>query len=157
VPGLTNNNLRYYKTEFISREPSLKNKKELTQLATELLCIKEDCYDEQEVNLKQAHLFSSPKVKMLILYDDTVIPESIELIKTFEKGSKIKVYVFSIGSDPYTEDFSEVLDRVELCALPDAIYKAYLHVLPKKNKPIEVIVDEPETFIDISPEQLKLL
>ena len=33
-----------YKSEFVSREPSLKNKRELTQLATELLCIKEDCY-----------------------------------------------------------------------------------------------------------------
>lgn len=44
VEGLKNNNLRYYKSEFVSRETSLKNKRELTYLATELLCIKEDCY-----------------------------------------------------------------------------------------------------------------
>ncbi|MEP7170260.1 MAG: hypothetical protein ABI855_12885, partial [Bacteroidota bacterium] len=27
-----------------------------------------------------------------------------------------------------------VADKVQLCALPDAIYKAYLHVLPKKSR-----------------------
>lgn len=50
VSGLTNNNLRYYKSEFVGREPSLKNKRELTRLATELLCIKEDCYEENCLN-----------------------------------------------------------------------------------------------------------
>ena len=30
-------------------------------------------------------------------------------------------------------NFEDVLDKVELCALPDAIYKAYANVLPKKK------------------------
>ena len=53
VEGLSNNNLRYFRSENLSREPSLKNKRELTQLATELLCIKEDCYTEQKIKIKQ--------------------------------------------------------------------------------------------------------
>lgn len=49
VAGLTNNNLRYFKSELVGREPSIKNKKEVTRLSTELLCIKENIYTEQKL------------------------------------------------------------------------------------------------------------
>ncbi|MEI6138359.1 MAG: site-specific DNA-methyltransferase [Mariniphaga sp.] len=142
VNGLTNNNLRYYKSGFVGREPSLKNKMELTRLATELLCIKENCYDEQETAFKQSKLFANSKVMLLILFDDTVIPEAVEFIKKQINGAIIKVYVFSMGSDPYTEDFYEVSDKIELCALPDAIYKAYRSVLPKNKRPTGIDGDD---------------
>lgn len=156
IEGLTNNNLRYYKSEFVSREPSLKNKRELTQLATELLCIKEDCYTEQKIHIKQARLFANSKVTLLILFDDHIIPQAVEFIKGIE-APEIKVYVFSMGSDPYTEDFAEVLDKITLCALPDAIYKAYQNVLPKKNRVVPIIEEEVETPSNGSGEQLSIL
>jgi adenine-specific DNA-methyltransferase len=156
MPFFSKNNLRYYKSEFISREPSLKNKRHLTQLATELLCIKEDCYAEQKINIKQARLFANSKVSLLILFDDHVIPQALEFIKTLE-APEIKVYVFSMGSDPYTEDFAEVLDKVTLCALPDAIYKAYQNVLPKRNRFIPIMEEEPETLTNENVEQLSIL
>ena len=106
-------------------------------MATELLCIKENCYDEQQLPFKHARLFSDHKTKLLVIYDDVVIPEAVEFIKENVNGSSIKVYVFSTGSDPYTEDFYEVSYKIELCALPDAIYKAYRHVLPGRKKYIE--------------------
>jgi len=144
MPYFPQNNLRYYKSEFVSREQTLKNKRELTQLATELLCIKEDCYTEHKINIKQARLFANTQVTLIILFDDHIIPQAVEFIKDIE-APEIKVYVFSMGSDPYTEDFAEVLDKVTLCALPDAIYKAYQNVLPKKNRVIPIIEEEPET------------
>ena len=142
VSGLTNNNLRYYKSGFVGREPSLKNKRELTRLATELLCIKEDCYEEQEIAIQHSRLFANSKVMLLILFDDIVIPEAVEFIKKQINGAIIKVYVFSMGSDPYTEDFYEVSDKIELCALPDAIYKAYRSVLPKNKRPTVIVGDD---------------
>jgi adenine-specific DNA-methyltransferase len=156
LEGLSSNNLRYYKSEFVSREPSLKNKRQLTQLATELLCIKEDCYTEQKINIKQARLFDNSKVTLLILFDDHVIPQAVEFIKTVE-APEIKVYVFSMGSDPYTDDFAEVLDRVTLCALPDAIYKAYQNGLPKKNRVVPIIEEEVESPTNESGEQLSII
>ena len=155
MPRFPNNNLRYYKSEFVSRETSLNNKRELTFLATELLCIKEDCYNEENIAIKDAKLFVNKKVSLLVLFDDHIIPDAIEFIKSYE-GPKIKVYVFSIGSDPYTEDFTEVLDKIELCALPDAIYKAYQNVLPKRKKPA-IIELETENSINENGEQLSIL
>ena len=54
----------------------------------------------------------------------------------------IKVYVFAEGQDPYTEDFYEVGERVQLCALPDAIYKAFQNILPKKRKIRNEVTEE---------------
>ena len=42
VEGLHSNNLRYYKTDFVSRKPSLKNRQMLMAVSTDLLCIKND-------------------------------------------------------------------------------------------------------------------
>lgn len=156
IEGLSANNLRYYKSEFVSRDTSLKNRRELTQLATELLCIKEDCYTEQKIKIKQAKLFANARVTMLILFDDHIIPDAVELIKEME-AKEIKVYVFSMGSDPYTEDFAEVLDKVTLCALPDAIYKAYQNVLPKKKRTVPLMEEVSETPTNENGEQLSIL
>ena len=42
VEGLHDNNLRYYKTDFISRTRTMKNMHKLVVLATDMLCIKEN-------------------------------------------------------------------------------------------------------------------
>lgn len=144
VEGLKSNNLLYFKSEYVSRNQTLKNKKELTRLATELLCIKENAYTEitKEYASKSNWLaiFKSLTTQFLVIYDDVMIDDSIAIIKQMnenkENNNSIKVYVFSNGQYPYTEDFEEVLDLIALCALPDAIYKAYQNVLPKKKREI---------------------
>lgn len=149
--GLKNNNLRYFKSEYVSRTKSLKNKKELTRLATELLCIKENCYNEvtTQYGVKNwTAIFESPIKQLIVIYDDLMIEESIEIIKKLKENqqtdNRIKVYVFSNGQYPYTEDFEEVANFVELCALPDAIYKAYQNVLPKTKREIVPTLDDDE-------------
>lgn len=139
--NFTNSNLRYFKTSFIDREPSLANKRQLTLLATELLCIKEDCYKEitSELASKNWHkLFTGANSHYVyIIYDDAFIEEAVELLKAFitqNPEAQIKVYVFSNGQYAYAEEFEEVAKNIRLAALPDAIYKAYQYILPKQNK-----------------------
>ncbi len=138
VEGLANNNLRYFKMEFVGREKTLKNKRELMQLCTDVLKIKENCYEEIK-GTKQIRIFNNEDLYLFVIMDDSAIPASIQLINKLSETSKIKVYVFAEGQDPYTEDFMDVLHKVELCALPDAIYKAFQNVLPKKKKLTEEI------------------
>ncbi len=139
VAGLTNNNLRYYRTEFVGSAKTTKNKKELTRLATELLCIKEDIYTEIGqmagfvFDADTARCFCADNKYMLVIYDEEMIEELVPVIAAIPTKHKIKIYVFAPGQYPFTEEFEEVLDKVELCALPDAIYKAYASVLPKKT------------------------
>ena len=162
VAGLTKNNLRYYKADFISREPSSKNKRELVKAATDLLCIKEDLYQEvkticngKTLRKDYARRFADGDKEMLIIYEPAVIKYIVEELKVGGRASqpantgtvptlgnvgsyKIKVYVFSDGQYAYNDDFREVTDRVELCALPAAILNAYQRVLPRrKEQPLQ--------------------
>ena len=137
VPGLTGNTLRYYKTDFISRDRTPRNMRALVAASTDLLCIKNDIYKEaklagRNINPKIARYFAEGDRSMLVIYDERAISAIAEILETVET-KKIKVYVFSAGSYAYDDEFEEVADKVELCALPDAIYQAYQKVLPKRR------------------------
>ena len=88
---------------------------------------------------------------MLVIYNEEVIEELVPLIAKIESKHKIKIYIFAPGQYPFTEEFEDVLGKVELCALPDAIYKAYANVLPKKKaKPTVIDSDEENTESETS-------
>ena len=55
------------------------------------------------------------------------------ILESFDVENKLKIYVFAPGPYAWDDDFAPVIDRVELCALPEAIYQAYKNVLPKKR------------------------
>ena len=139
VPGLTGNTLRYYKTDFISRDRTPRNMRALVAASTDLLCIKNDIYKEaklagRNINPKIARYFAEGDRSMLVIYDERAISAIVEILETVEPSKeKIKVYVFSAGSYAYDDEFEEVADKVQLCALPDAIYQAYQKVLPKRR------------------------
>lgn len=157
VVGLKNNNLRYYKSEFVSRETSLKNKKELTLLATELLCIKENCYNQITSSLLKANwhkLFTNSNNNFVyVIYDDFYIEDAIETLTDFINNQldeiTIKVYVFSNGQYAYAEDFESIAANITLAALPDAIYKAYQNVLPKEEREFIPTLEEDDYSAEI--------
>ena len=137
VEGLHFNNLRYYKTDFVSRKPSLKNRWRLMSVSTDLLCIKNNVYQEQNLfcgkKWKNACLrfFANERTQMLIIYNEQTIPFVVSALKSTKLDSIIRVYVFSNSRYVFEDDFAEILDKVELCALPAAIYDAYQNVLPQ--------------------------
>lgn len=156
VAGLTDNNLRYYCTELLPQERTNKNMRELVKASTGLLCIKNDLYTEapfggRKLNSNFARYFEHGDKRMLVIYNEQAIPFIVNIIKEMPVEGKIKVYVFSYGSDPYEADFAEVCDHVTLCVLPDAIYNAYKKVLPKRkpkfsvDELVEEIIEEEET------------
>lgn len=152
VAGLADNNLRYYRTEFLPRERSVKNMRELVKASTGLLCIKNDLYTEapfgvRKMNPKYARYFENAGRRMLVVYEERAIPFIADIIKTMPEGEKIKVYVFSHGCYAYDDEFADVADRVTLCALPQAIYDAYQKVLPKR-KPKFLVDDLVEEIVE---------
>ena len=141
VKGLKDNTLRYYKTDYISRDRTQKNMRDLVTAATDLLCIKEDLYEEQKTfgrfKLKPqlARYFNNGRKNMLIVYREELIDEIAEEIKNLDFGKmRLKIYVFSPGRYAFNDSFLEVEDKVELVALPAAIYDAYQKVLPKRKE-----------------------
>lgn len=140
VEGLKSNTLRYYKTDFISRDQSPKNMRTLVAASTDLLCIKNDIYAEaplagKHLNSKIARYFENRHTRMLVIYNEAAIFDIVDLLMEvpLDERGKIKVYTFADGRYAYDDDFMEVANKVELCALPAAIYDAYKQVLPKRK------------------------
>ena len=142
VAGLTKNNLRYYRTGFVGRNRSMQNMRKLVNLATDMLCIKEDLYTEQNTFGGQKtykgifRYFDDGKKQMLVIYREEAIDELVDIIYDMDIPQPIKVYVFSPSKDPWEGSFDDVSDKVELCALPQAIYNTYRRILPKKKDAI---------------------
>ena len=160
VPGLTRNNLRYYKTKFVPRDKSPKNLRNLMALSTDMLCIHNDTYIEKpfagkNINNKIARYFESNDgtKRMLVIYRAEAIQALVELMKQEFKNAeskengKLMVYVFSPNGYAYDDEFEDVADSVSLCAMPDAVLNAYRRVLPKKRQAqlLEDVAEETDS------------
>ena len=166
VEGLHNNNLRYYRTAFVGRSRSVQNMRRLVNLSTDMLCIKEDLYTEKKQFAGQQtykgvfRFFDDGKRQMLVIYREEVIAELVPLIATTDYAEPIKVYVFSPSEDPWEAEFEDVADKVQLCALPQAIYNTYKRILPKpkdrniaaEEQPTEPKQDNPGGLFDFTEE-----
>lgn len=156
VEGLRENNLRYYRTHLLPRERTNRNMRRLVAASTDLLCIKENLFEElkiknEELRINDVRIFGNGERAMMVIYNEEVIPEVVEWIGGSDgangfigRNGKIKVYVFSPGAYAWDDDFAPVIDKVELCALPEAIYQAYKSVLPKKRVRRETAEGSPK-------------
>lgn len=144
IPGLKDNNLRYYKTAFVGRRRTPQNMRRLMLLATDMLCIKENIYTEEKEFEGMSTLengfryFNEKGQQMLIIYNEESIYNIVGKIEGLTVENPIVVYIFSPGNDPWSEEFATVEGKVKLTALPAAIYNAYKRVLPK---PKELLID----------------
>ena len=160
VEGLTNNNLRYYKIDFKERKQSHQSNRELFHEMKDLLCIKEDIYQEQNqfgsLSLKgkerMIRYFAENGRKMLMVYDTRVIPFIVkEIEKMSEKEQSLKIYIFADGAYPYTDDFAIVIDKVSLVPMPYAYYRGIKDSLPavepKKEDNTELTDEEQKQMM----------
>jgi adenine-specific DNA-methyltransferase len=135
VAGLANNNLRYYRSEFVPSARTEPNQRLLTQASTELLQVKEDCYTDVTAtngfDRALCRIFNNERGKYLIVVyhsrqQMTVVEQLIEFIKALPDATeKIKLYAFSPEKETLVEDFWEVADLIDAVPLPSAIYNAY--------------------------------
>jgi len=119
------NNLKYFKTEFVEAEPTDRNKKKLTEQATEMLCIREGTF-EQGLEKRTFKIFKNNSHYTGIIFDQLAIPEFKKAIKDI-KG-KFSVYVFSLGDDTFDEEFEDIKQKVKFSPIPEAILRVYRRI-----------------------------
>ena len=125
ITGVSSN-LKYYRTDFVDAAPTDKNKKKLVDMSTEMLCLKEYCFDKVKKN-KNFRIFSNGKSKYLgIIYDD----DGIETFKREAKKMKKKfvVYVFSLDESAREEEFEDMANMVQLKPIPAVILNVYKRI-----------------------------
>jgi adenine-specific DNA-methyltransferase len=134
MPFYPQNNLRYFKSEFVPSLRTETNKRILTQASTELLKIKEECYIDitkaSGLNFKECCVLKNALDKyMIVVYHSRqqyeVCEKLIAFIKTVKSSQVIKIYGFSPEKETLVEDFQEVAEKIDAVPLPEAIYNAY--------------------------------
>jgi adenine-specific DNA-methyltransferase len=119
-------NLKYFNTDFVDAEPTDQNKKKLVDKSTEMLCLKEDCFEPVKKG-NDFKIFKDNKEKYLgIIYDDAgIAPFKKEAEKV---GKKIIVYVFSLDDSAREEEFEDIKKLVELKPIPAVILNVYKRI-----------------------------
>lgn len=123
----TKGNLKYFKTAFVEAKPTDRNKKKLVDKSTEMLCLREDCFEDVKKG-KDFRIFKNSQNRHLgIIYDD----DGIEPFKKEAKSMKKKfvVYVFSLDESAREEEFEDVAEMVQLKPIPAVILNVYKRIL----------------------------
>jgi len=119
-------NLKYFKTSFVDADPTDMNKKELVDQSTEMLCLKEACFDLvfEDENYR---IFKNNDDKYLgIIYRHFGIEPFKKKVRELKK--KFVVYVFSLDSCAREEEFEDMFNMVELRTIPEAILNVYRRI-----------------------------
>lgn len=122
----TGGNLKYFKTDFVEAKITDANKKKLVNKSTEMLCLKEGCFDKV-LEMEDFRIYKDNKEKLLgIIYnDDGIEPFKKELNKIKRKAM---VYVFSLDESAREEEFEDVANLVELKPIPAVILNVYKRI-----------------------------
>jgi len=118
-------NLKYFKTTFVPAEPTDHNKTALTKKATEMLCVKEDTFDEVKTS-EQYKIFRNKNRYTGIIFDHQAIDDFKKDIADID--GKCSVYVFSLGDDTFDDEFEDVKKKVKLSPIPEAILRVYRRI-----------------------------
>ena len=119
-------NLKYFRTDFVDAEPTDDNKRKMVAKSTEMLCLKEECFDEVKKG-KDFKIFKNPQDKYLgIIYDDDGIEPFKKEVKKLNK--QFVVYVFSLDESAREEEFEDMNGNVELRSIPAVILNVYKRI-----------------------------
>ena len=118
-------NLKYFKTAFVGSEPTHRNKKMLTDNSVEMLCVKENTFEEV-LDKKQYRIFKNREKYLAILFDEMQIDAFKKEIGKLKMP--VSVYVFSLEGDDFREEFEDLKNKITLCSIPEAILKVYKRI-----------------------------
>lgn len=125
VDGL-GGNLRYFTAyDFVEAKETDRNKRKLVNQSTEMLCIKESAFDLVQ-EAEDFKIFRNHDKYLGIIFHEDSISDYAKAIKKI-KGH-FNTYTFSMTDDPHKEEFSEVEEKVTLCAIPEVILKVYREI-----------------------------
>jgi adenine-specific DNA-methyltransferase len=119
-------NLKYFNTSFVDAKPTDANKKKLVESSTDMLCLKENCFN-LILEGEYYKIYGGQKDTLLgIIYDDDGIEEAKTRFR--ELGLKTVVYIFSLDDSNKAEEFSDLKDLVEVKPIPASILNVYRRI-----------------------------
>lgn len=124
-------NLRYFRTSFVSTTAiSDDTRRELVKRSTEMICLREGSF-EKIIDTEKYKIFKNKDQQTGILFDLDALHE---FKKKIEKNKcKTNIYVFSLTTDTFDEDFQDLSVEHEMCPIPESILDVYKKIFKENN------------------------
>lgn len=127
-------NLRFFKTEFIDKIKTDKDKRDFVRKAAEMLCLSEETFDKIISN-KDFALYESIDKATMIIFDENEIEEAKKVLKKNKK--MISIYIFSYDHTVDESDFEDI-PKVKIKPIPEVILNVYRKIFKELYKPKEI-------------------
>jgi adenine-specific DNA-methyltransferase len=120
-------NLKYFTMKFVDSIETDNNKYKLSEKMTEILCLKEDCF-EAISSKKSYKIFKNQYGKYLgiILDEEGIVSFKQEISKL---NGKVSTYIFSFDQNIPEEEFEDVLQKIDLKPIPEGILNIHRRML----------------------------
>jgi hypothetical protein len=118
--------LRYFKLEQVPSRMTDAAKKRISGQISAVISIKEGAFETLE-ETEEYVLLSGFHKRVLIVADADYIESAKRQIENFP-DMNFTVYVFSLGSEIFEEEFSEFGSRVIVKPMPDALINSFIRV-----------------------------
>ena len=128
IAGL-DGNLKYFKTSFVDATPTDDNKKKLTDQSTEMLCVRENTFEEV-LNKKDFKIFKNDRKHMGIVFDQSAIADFKKEARKI-KGP-IHTYIFSLEDEDFAPELEDMDGRIIVSPIPEVILRVYRRIFSIK-------------------------
>ena len=128
VAGL-GGNLKYFKTDFVGSDSTDKNKRDLVNKSTEMICIKEDIFDLVADGGLDYRIYQKGKKFLAVIFELDAIADFKKEAEKY-KGN-FMVYCFSYTEVTPEKEFKGLKNKYVLKPIPAVILRIYLEIFKK--------------------------
>jgi len=129
-------NVKYFKQTFVPNVTSDKDKRELVNRSTELLCMAENTFENIVNRSPQSEfaIFKNATKQTVIIYDEDSIEKSVNKLNEMKSSLETVVYVFSYDHTYDVEDFENLNIEFSVKPIPEAILNIYRKIAKMRKK-----------------------
>jgi len=129
-------NVKYFKQTFVPNIANDKDKRELVNRSTELLCMAENTFEEiiKRSAKSEFAIFKNANKQTAIIYDEEGIEKCVNKLNSLKSSLKTVIYVFSYDHTYEEEDFENVKIDFSVKPIPEAILNIYRKIAKMRKK-----------------------
>lgn len=129
-------NVKYFKQTFVPNVTSDKDKRELVNRSTELLCMAENTFESVVIRGKKVEfsIFKNATKQTAIIYDEESIENCVQKLNEIKSELETVIYVFSYGHTYEADDFENLEINFIVKPIPEAILNIYRKISKMRKK-----------------------
>ena len=129
-------NVKYFKQTFVPNISNDKDKRELVNRSTELLCMAENTFDQvvKRSAKNEFAIFKNTTQQTAIIYDEESIEKCVSKLNSIKSSLETVIYVFSYDHTYDEENFENLKIDFSVKPIPEALLNIYRKIAKMRKK-----------------------